>query len=342
MGDPRLKGLALPGRIRVLDVGATTIEHRSLERLVSSPVWIYRGHLTAVYGHPGTMKTFTVLYMAVPAALSGNAVLWFAGEGSCDALLRRIDALARGLGESREAFGNRFTLVHGALDILEAANDRFVEELSVRLRPDLVVLDPMASFYVGEENSASAMRPFLAQLHAWIEVGTAVVLIHHSRKASEGSTTELRGSSALKGAVDSVFAVTRPTAGEAIVKIIHEKARDEEPQKTREVKFEFKDDGRVIVSTTGPAEHSAPESDSNEEQLLATLAQAQEPPTRQELRVQLKWSGHRTRTTIDSLLCSGKVAEVEVQREDMRGHFRKSTAYRLTTAGTASDGRTSS
>lgn len=340
MTDDRFRSLRLPPGVRLVNVATAEIEDAALETVVAEPVAIYRGQFVAVYGHPGSLKTFMLLSMAVRAALAGERVLWFAGEGSCSALLRRLEMLALGQRRSREALGENFQLVHGAFDFCGDGVESFLEELTRRFWPSLVVVDPMASFFSGEENSATAMQPFLDIVRGWSAAEIATVLVHHSRKSSEFGSQDLRGSSALRAAVDAVFSVSRPDSAQAEIVVKHEKARDEEPQSAKHVEFRFAgaEVVAVVVRAGGPPAR-APRV-STEEQVKGLLAVSSGPLLKQQIRQQLRMSGQAVTDALEALLAAGVV---EALPNEVAGALR-SVRYRLTTktSGPGSDGRTAS
>jgi hypothetical protein len=83
-----------------------------------------------------------------------------------------------------------------------------------QVRPDLMVIDPLARFYSGDENSAREVGRLIGSLDDLIQTyGVAVLLIHHTSKPSATDPREgglrLRGSSALFGAADTVMILDR-------------------------------------------------------------------------------------------------------------------------------------
>lgn len=85
------------------------------------------------------------------------------------------------------------------------------------VHPDLVIVDPLARFMSGDENSTRDMGRLVAALDTLVEAyGVAILLVHHTGKPrAEGERAggeRLRGSSALFGAVDSVLLLDRVDA----------------------------------------------------------------------------------------------------------------------------------
>ncbi|MBX9581468.1 MAG: helicase RepA family protein [Gemmataceae bacterium] len=75
---------------------------------------------------------------------------------------------------------------------------------------DLVVVDPLATFLPGRSDSdPAALRDFLDPLRLLAKGGTAVLVLHHPRKARAEEGSSARGSGALLGAVDVVLELHR-------------------------------------------------------------------------------------------------------------------------------------
>jgi len=80
-------------------------------------------------------------------------------------------------------------------------------------KPDVLVVDPLYRFHMGNENDSQEMRTALASLDDLaFEYNLAVVLIHHTHKPQEGesrkgtsSANELRGSSTIPGWATSIL-----------------------------------------------------------------------------------------------------------------------------------------
>jgi len=82
------------------------------------------------------------------------------------------------------------------------------------VKPDLVILDPLAEFQLINENSAQEMGASVRVLKRWIErFKCAILVIHHAGKVDFDNPRKggarIRGSSALFGAVDTSIEVTR-------------------------------------------------------------------------------------------------------------------------------------
>jgi hypothetical protein len=86
-----------------------------------------------------------------------------------------------------------------------------------RIRPDLLVIDPLARFMVGDESGTKDMGILIAALDLLIQdYDLAIVVIHHTGKPGPDGRVgghRLRGSSALFAAADSVFMLDRADDG---------------------------------------------------------------------------------------------------------------------------------
>jgi hypothetical protein len=87
-----------------------------------------------------------------------------------------------------------------------------------RIKPDLLVIDPLARFFSGDENSAKDMGAFVTALDVLIqEYDLTIIIVHHVGKPAPGDGRaggdRLRGSSALFGAADTVMLLDRSDAG---------------------------------------------------------------------------------------------------------------------------------
>jgi hypothetical protein len=77
-------------------------------------------------------------------------------------------------------------------------------------KPDLLIVDPLANFHTGDENTAQDMSKVTGVLDSIRAEGVAVILVHHHGKASTNKTNvghKMRGSSVLPGWYDSHFSL---------------------------------------------------------------------------------------------------------------------------------------
>jgi hypothetical protein len=171
----------------------------------------------ALYGPPGTFKSFIALHMAAMVASgqtwlghevqSEGGVLYVAGEGHggigtrIAGLRKQYDLKDIPVGVIRSQVNLRGS-ESDFTDLLIAIAESEIE------KPKLIIIDTLArAFGGGNENASEDMGAFIAQcgrLQAATEA--ALLVVHHSGKdASLG----LRGHSSFLGAVDTQIEITR-------------------------------------------------------------------------------------------------------------------------------------
>jgi len=190
--------------------------------------WLLDGHLpenglAVLYGAPGSGKSFLALAWAVAIA-TGQPWL---GHASRRGLVVFISAEGgRGLGQRVQAIRAAHELVQ-IIDVLfvrEAVNLLETRDVKALLadvdawtdaqgtpatglpeHPGLVVIDTMARCMPGgDENSAQDVGRVIAGADQVRQhTGAAVLVVHHTQKSGELE----RGSSALRGAADAMFAL---------------------------------------------------------------------------------------------------------------------------------------
>ena len=185
---------------------------------IPEPSWLVDGvlpckALAILYGAPGHGKTFVALDIAASIAsatpwhgrpVTPGAVVYVVAEG-VRGLQARVGAWAH---ERQVAVPERLFFGTEAVQLhLKEEPDDFVTALEDQVNEpiSLVVLDTLARCFLGgEENSAkdAGMLIHGADLISK-ELDATVLLVHHARKDGEVE----RGSSALSGAVDTMFSV---------------------------------------------------------------------------------------------------------------------------------------
>ena len=163
----------------------------------------------ALYGHPGSYKSFAALYLA--AAIAGGLeafgkpstqgpVIYIALEGGAG-LKRRRDALKRSMNLPDDL---PLFFIKSQLNLGSTLEDRdaLVAEIKrIGVKPSLVVIDTFARATPGiEENSAKEVGSAITIMSSiQDDLGCGVLIIHHSGK---DQARGMRGSSSLLGAVD--------------------------------------------------------------------------------------------------------------------------------------------
>jgi len=182
--------------------------------------YLEKDTLAVMFGPPGKGKSFIALDVACCIAtgrafhglpVAQGAVFYIAGEGH-NGIARRLSAWAVLNSVSLE--GAPLFISEGPTNLASAANAAKVAEAVQALadktgaHPELIVIDTLARNFGGDENSATEVGQFVRHVdihlrHRW---KATTLIVHHSGKDGERGA---RGSSALKGAADAEYEVSR-------------------------------------------------------------------------------------------------------------------------------------
>jgi KaiC/GvpD/RAD55 family RecA-like ATPase len=191
---------------------------------LTAPPWLIEGlieqrSVCQIFGEPGSGKSF----MAIDAACSiasgkdfhgrqvvCGPVIYVAGEGR-RGVVRRINAWA--MAHSVKLNDMTLYVSRAAVGINNGNN---LAELKVEIRgiseefgsPSLIILDTLArNFGDGDENDTRDMTSFIAEVDKLNdEFNCASLIVHH---AGHGEKGRARGSSALKGALDAEYKISK-------------------------------------------------------------------------------------------------------------------------------------
>jgi hypothetical protein len=193
-----------------------TIRTRAELANLPAPRWLVMNMLrqigfSVLYGQPGTGKSFVALDIALSIATGSECfghptpqgnVVYLAGEGH-GGLNSRISAWE----QARATDANQIYVIGDCPDFRDPKQITMLADQLKAFRPALIVVDTLARHLVGgDENSAKDMGEFIKSTdHLRDTLDSAVLLIHHSGKKEK---TE-RGSSALRGAADTMIEVTK-------------------------------------------------------------------------------------------------------------------------------------
>jgi len=146
------------------------------------------------------------LFMGHLAVGMPGPVLVISTEGDIYANRDRILGLANGHAVTDHA-AVPFYFVQEAPQLDQADDRKMFYETIAHLRPRLVILDPLDSFFSGEENSASATKPIRFFLDRIIrDFGCCIMLLHHESQGNEkGGFKKPRGTTAWQGWLDTII-----------------------------------------------------------------------------------------------------------------------------------------
>ena len=167
--------------------------------------------LAWISGKPGCAKTFAALDLA---CCTGTGLPWHGHPVRQGPVLYVIAEGAAGLGQRAGAWAalNRtaatgVTFLPVPVQIMDGTDAGALALLAAELKPVLIVVDTQARATVGaDENSSKDMGVLVAWLdHLRRACKACVLLVHHTPRNAEN----LRGSTALEGAADTIIAVTK-------------------------------------------------------------------------------------------------------------------------------------
>jgi len=206
--------------------------------------WVQCDALHMVFGPSGEGKTFTVLDWAMHIAsglpawqgcrVHQGAVVYLAGEGH-HGLRGRIKAWMQHF-EPSASLPLHFSRSGCDLNLPAGFNKVISGIDALATKPVLIVVDTLARFLVGDENTtedAGTMIKACGALQA--RYGCAVILVHHTGVSGEAQHRG-RGSSAWKAACDIVNKVSR-NGDPVTIHVEQDKAKDSEPAKPLTVKI---------------------------------------------------------------------------------------------------------
>lgn len=212
--------------------------------------WLITGHLPEqaigyVVGLPKVFKSFYALDFAFAVA-NGAA---FLGRFESGAPLKERRVLLVQFESSMPSFQGRVRAAaqrHGAapgLHVLsnvpivledQASRERVERELEA-VRPELLILDPLAAMTTGDENSATEMGVVVRTLRAWRDTyGCAILTVHHANKAKQEGNgragLKMRGSTALYASSEATISIERPDDDEPRIHVRSEVKDGESPR----------------------------------------------------------------------------------------------------------------
>jgi RecA-family ATPase len=213
--------------------------------------WIPDRTVTNLSGDGGSGKTLIVMQLIAAASLrtqwfgrdvSIGPCLYYGAEDEADELHRRLKSIVASAGrELSELDGIRLIPMAGSDAVLAepdrnghlAATALFkkLESETKALRPKLIVIDPSADVFGGDEINRSQVRKFVSMLRGLaIDYDCAVLLLSHPSLTGLNSGTGTSGSTAWNNSVRSrlYLQTTSPeTRTLKVVKANHGKVGDE-------------------------------------------------------------------------------------------------------------------
>ncbi len=306
-----------------------------LKREPAEPDWLVRGLIARgqkilVQGPPKQMKTWFVLSLlkalsrgenvcGVPfwkTTVSGVKAVMVEEEHSTNALIQRVQQSLAGT--------SNIVIPHRTGVKLLPKNPEFEDLLKFidEFRPDLLVLDPLRSFFDGDENDSSVMQQVFAPLNLLLRKypQMAVVVVDHTaKKPSDVLVYASRGSSVKGAEMDGVIDIRKFQKDEDVGVVVTGEFRDAETVENLSLKFK---DGNLVYDDGFRINIKLKDSEVRLQKLAKLLTQRSY--TQKELTDLLKVSDQTVRNDISKLRAGGFTIEEE------GGHQGSPKTYTLT------------
>ena len=306
-----------------------------LKREPAEPDWLVRGMIARgqkilVQGPPKQMKTWFVLSLlkalsrgenvcGVPfwkTTVSGIKAVMVEEEHSTNALIQRVQQSLAGT--------SNIVIPHRTGVKLLPKNPEFEDLLKFidEFRPDLLVLDPLRSFFDGDENDSSVMQQVFAPLNMLLRKypHMAVVVVDHTaKKPSDVLVYASRGSSVKGAEMDGVIDIRKFQKDEDVGVVVTGEFRDAETVENLSLKFEG---GNLVYDDGFRINIKLKDSEVRLQKLAKLLTQRSY--TQKELTDLLKVSDQTVRNDISKLRAGGFTIEEE------GGHQGSPKTYTLT------------
>ena len=274
-----------------------------------------------VGGEPKCGKSFLALDLAVAVAAGvpclrrfdadeTGPVLLFAAEDAGHIVRARLESIAR-------AAGARFeTLDIAVIDIPalrldhRADRQRLVETVE-RIRPRLLVLDPLVRLHGVDENTVAEVAPILGFLRdIQRRFQAAVLLVHHARKSGATRPGQaLRGSSELHAWGDSNLYLRRRDR-QILMTVEHRAAPG-----LNDIEIELADHGKGPALRLRQLDTADPQPETPERRILRALAEAEAPLSQRQIRERAATRHKTVADALQKLVREGRI------RQDAEGRY---------------------
>ena len=277
------------------------VDRTSEHKWLVESLWT-EGAVGTICGHPKTNKSYLALDFAISVA-SGTpvldrfavsdpgAVLLFPAEDSHTAVRERAEGLCRHRSVDFGAL-ELYLIESPVLRLDEVRCCKALEGALQKVRPRLLILDPLIRLHSADENSATEIARVLSFLrHLQRTYKTAVLVVHHARKSSGGDPgLSMRGSTEIRAWSDTNLYMRR--RGGLELTIEHRQAASPKPLKLELV---TEDQSAVHLKVSGRRELT----ETPKEKLLRLLSCSEGPLNRAYIRSELALRNQ----TVSKILC---------------------------------------
>lgn len=174
-----------------------------------------------ISGQPKVFKSFLALDLAFALASGGMFLGRYQAPQPQRVLVIQNESSRSAFRDRLRSIGNRFGGIPEELCVITnypilLDDETWIERMNrdlERIRPALMILDPLASMSSADENSATEVGDIVRLLREWRDkYEMAICIVHHTVKDGSGrrSGNKLRGSGALYGAAEVVVSMERP------------------------------------------------------------------------------------------------------------------------------------
>ena len=242
------------------------IYHASELDLLPPVEWLIEGMLPKralceIHGAPGAGKSLLALHLAAEIA-QHHTVLYLAAEGT-SGYRGRVQAW-----ETRNCPADQLYFWFAPINLMDMSEVNQFVDFFRHWQPTLIVLDTLARCMVGgDENSAKDMgQAIRACDRIKSELDATILLVHHTGKDARSGE---RGSSALRGACDSMIELTKV---DDHITVTSSKLKDGKPFETLYYLMEPHEDSVVLVDTDRITTQASEKMTDGMFQLLKALA----------------------------------------------------------------------
>ena len=301
--------------------GFPTRAPAELEARAAEQAWLVEALWSAqgvgiVGGEPKCGKTFLALHMAVAVAagvpclrrfpVQPGPVLLFAAEDAPHILRQRLDGIAAASGTALDGL-DLHVIDTPALRLDDPDQQARLASTVERIRPRLLILDPLVRLHGADENAVREIAPILDRLRQLQRrCQTAVLLVHHARKNGGARPGQaLRGSSELFAWSDNVL-VLRRRQQRILLASDHRAAAN-----LNDLQLE------IATPPEGPALHiaepqappPAPDTRNPRERIQAILAEAKQPLSHRQIRNAARMRAETAGNALRELVRDGQAVQ---------------------------------
>ncbi len=334
--------------------GLPYAQAHALQSQSDQPQWLIEGlwgeqAVGILGGQPKCCKSFMALDIAVSVASAtpclrrfgvgrSGPVLMFPAEDALDVVRQRLVGICAAAKVPFEQLA--VYVITSPRLLLDVAEDRQrLRQTIQKVRPVLLILDPLIRMHSADENVSKDIAPILGYLRQLQrEFHMAVLLVHHARKRSgqERPGQLLRGSSDLHGWGDSNLYLRR-NGKELVLSIEHRAAPSGDDIPLSLVAQE----GALALSIQGPIQRLPPQPPSPPplaDRVIAAMEEAEAPLSTSQLRKRCRIRTQSLCNTLGQLRDQGRIIRTEAGYEISRDDPVHFVSFPGTPLGAAGNG----